>query len=223
MITVTDNDLDTSTDSEAYLDLGGNLQITDDGPSAGSGTEVTSAVVLETADAALVDGGAGSLTDSTSYQTAFESAISVPGAYGADSTNPSAEVSADQFTLDLQVADGDPALGYVQVDGAEASAAQVLTSGNAEVYLYQLNDATVVASTLNEFDWGVADQSDPVSGAYVFTVTTTSEGLVTLQQYAEIDHLPSDYATGDYANQSWYLADGQINLCLLYTSPSPRD
>ena len=123
-------------------------------------------------------------------------------------------MSADQFTLDLQVADGDAALGYVQVDGAEASAAQVLTSGNAEVYLYQLNDATVVASTLDGNAWIQADQSDPDSGAYVFTVTTTSEGLVTLQQYAEIDHLPSDYAIGNYANQSWYLADGQINLDL---------
>ncbi|MHA3960825.1 DUF5801 repeats-in-toxin domain-containing protein [Synechococcus sp. LTW-G] len=194
----------------ASIDLGGNVQFGDDGPAITEASEVRSDAVLETDDGGLSGGNVGGDTsDSTDYSGVFEA--SGGSDYGSDSGS-NASVSSSGFDLELQVVEGTQAKGSIN---DPSSTNQFLTSGNEEVYLYTLDGNTIVGSTLTSLEWSLLSElqkADPSVGEYVFRVQTSDGGVVSLNQYAEIDHLPTDGASSDYADQTWTLDDGQIYL-----------
>ncbi|WP_105403110.1 DUF5801 repeats-in-toxin domain-containing protein [Neorhizobium sp. T7_12] len=151
--TITDGDGDTRTDS-AIIDLGGNIQFADHGPSidvsAGSDTNV----VLKTQDGDTI----GSNTDTATSSAAFGSVFSIASqSHGADGAG---SVSALSYQL-----------GLYGSNGADSG----LDSNGQQINLF-LIDGVVYGSTTTVLGQAVSKA--------VFSISVDTSGVVTLNQHA---------------------------------------
>jgi VCBS repeat-containing protein len=124
----------------------------------------------------------GANTDSASSN--FSGAFSAAPNYGADGPG----VVTWSYSLGLLVAEG---------------AASGLSSNNLTVKLYE-NAGVITAST-------AATDAGVNAGNTVFTLSVNGSGVVTLSQFAEIDHAPGG-ATSNYDAQEAVLASNLVGL-----------
>ena len=162
-------------------DLGGNISFDDDLPSVTVGA-IDNSIVLTTQDAETDGVPTAEDTASASFASAFLAAA-VP-VYGAD--GPGTTVISN-YVLSLV--------------GPTVSG---LTSNNVPINLYNVG-GVIVGSTAPVAPPTATDPS------VVFSIAVDSAGLVTLTQYAEIDHLPED-ADGTNDNFNIGLATGLVTL-----------
>ncbi|MCT2558920.1 DUF5801 domain-containing protein [Tsuneonella sp. YG55] len=161
-VTLQFTDGDDSDKTTASFDV----TVRDDVPSLDVTAGTESGVVLTTQDAET-DG------DPTASDSATSTVGMVSAAFGG------------VFGLTFQKgADGGPTptLSYVldlKTDGGLSG----LSSAGAPIYLYQLDDETVVGST-------AAANPGSIDGTAVFSVSVAADGTVTLVQYQQIDHVP---------------------------------
>ena len=179
---ITDNDGDTATDSET-IDLGGNVQFADDGPAVDVDTSGEADVILLTQDAETDGDPTETDTAVGAFGSVFTLASALAGADGQDgSTNWT-------YTLNLDVAEG--------TDSG-------LNSGGNDIYLYQMDDGTVIGSTSN---------TEPLSidASVVFSLSVDGDGNVTLSQYQVLDHLTPETMPA-YDDDILSLANGLVSL-----------
>ncbi|UTW13609.1 retention module-containing protein [Marinobacterium rhizophilum] len=185
--TTTDSDGDTATDS-ASVDLGGNISFVDDEPSVTLTLGSDTNVVLKTQDSRT--DGDPTETDTATSAVVFGVPVTLSTSTGADG------LSSAGYSF---------ALSLVSGDGTSSG----LSSGGADIFLYQLADGTVVGST---------SLSAPVSidASVVFSIGVAADGKVTLSQYGVLDHTLAESMPA-YDDDVQVLANGLVNLSVSYT------
>jgi Ca2+-binding RTX toxin-like protein len=182
--TITDGDGDTATDS-AFIDLGGNIRFADDGPSVDVTATNESNVVLTTQDAET-DGNPTS--QDTAASTADFSGVFAIGsqAFGADGPGTAPTLS---YALSLTVSEG---------------SSSGLASNGATIRLY-VSGGVITGSTS-------ATEGGINSGNTIFTLTVNGSGVVTLTQFAEIDHANNGDTSAPYDDQFATLGTNLVRL-----------
>ncbi|MBR1126614.1 hypothetical protein JQ628_34200, partial [Bradyrhizobium lablabi] len=182
--TITDGDGDKATDS-AIVDLGGNIRFADDGPAIDVRATNESNVLLTTQDAET-DGNPTAQDVSTSTAN-FSGVFSIASqAYGADGPG---SVTALGYSLSLAGSNG--------VDST-------LDSDGASIFLHNING--VITGSTSSSTAGVTP------GNTIFTIEVSSTGVVTLTQFAEIDHANNNDTSAPYDDQFAVLNTGLVNL-----------
>jgi T1SS-143 domain-containing protein len=161
------------------------IKITDDVPSVHVNTGSDSNVLLTTQDADTI----GTASDTSVSSANFGGVFSFTSAYGAD--GPGQIVKS--FTLDVT---GQSHNG--RVDSG-------LDSHGASIYLYERNDGSIVGSTS-------LSSSGINAGNTIFQVAVDATGVVTLTQYAQIDHSDPGQTQGPYDHQYDVLDSHLISL-----------
>jgi T1SS-143 domain-containing protein len=191
----TDSEGDHTVVASALLDMGGNVQFGDDGPSAPTTSTGTEPVAL-TFDGGLANGnftgaeGAGDTNPSkTIASVSFAGAFSFgSSSFGADGPGSSSISYALQF-----------AGGYTEggVSG--------LTSGGVAIRLYESGGVITGSTALTE---GAINGSNTV-----FTIAVDSgTGVLTLTQLDTIDHTQTDLYNNAYINDIKALPNGLVEL-----------
>ncbi len=158
--TITDGDGDQK-NSNATIDLGGNIRFEDDGPSIDV-TVKSDAITVTTQDGDTI--GANFDTSTTGFAGAFTLATS----YGADGAAPT-DGLVKSYALDVT---GNAVNGLVNSG---------LESHDQAIYLYKIGGA-IYGSTSTSSDTSAVQQNA------VFKIEVSSAGDVTLTQYDAIDH-----------------------------------
>ena len=182
--TITDQEGDSATDS-AFIDLGGNIRFADDGPSVDV-TATNEANVLLTTQDAETDGVPTS-EDTAVSAANFAGVFAIASqAFGADGPGTAPVLS---YALSLTVAEG---------------TSSGLASNGATIRLY-INGNVITGSTAGS-EGGVN------SGNTIFTIAVNSSGVVTLTQFAEIDHANNGDTSAPYDDQFAVLNTGLVRL-----------
>ena len=182
--TITDSDGDKATSTQ-HVDLGGNIQFADDGPSITLNATNEAGVLLTTHDALTI----GAASD-TAHSTANFSGVFTVGAssYGADG----AGTTATAYSLNLAT-------------GVLAGADSGLHSGGADIHLYE-SGGQVVGST-------AATLAGVTTANTVFSLAVdSSTGVVTLTQNQAIDHSTPGDTAAPYDTQLAALSNGLVTL-----------
>ena len=182
--TITDGDGDTATDS-AFIDLGGNIRFADDGPSLDVTATNETNVVLTTQDAET--DGVPTSQDTATSAANFSGVFAIASqSFGADGPGTAPVLN---YALSLTVAEG---------------TSSGLASNGATIRLY-INGNVITGSTAGS-EGGVN------SGNTIFTITVNGSGVVTLTQFAEIDHPNNGDTSAPYDDQFAVLDTGLVRL-----------
>ena len=182
--TITDGDGDTATDS-AFIDLGGNIRFADDGPSLDVTATNEANVVLTTQDAET--DGVPTSQDTAVSAANFSGVFAVASqSFGADGPGTAPVLN---YALSLTVSEGTPS---------------GLASNGATIRLY-INGNVITGSTAGS-EGGVN------SGNTIFTIAVNGSGVVTLTQFAEIDHANNGDTSAPYDDQFAVLDTGLVRL-----------
>ncbi|MCA6122754.1 hypothetical protein J6500_12730 [Bradyrhizobium sp. WSM 1704] len=195
-VVTTDSDGDTSTTATALLDLGGNVQFGDDGPS--NPTVTTSGVepVALTFDGGTANGnfvGANLAGDTNASpavaSVSFASAFTFGNLndYGADGAGATTISYALQFHS-----------GFLE------GSASGLTSGGLAIRLYESGGVITGSTALTEGAITAANT--------VFTLSVDNAGVVTLTQTHAVDHAQHDVYNNAYISDLQSLAANLIDL-----------
>ena len=179
----TDGDGDTDSDSQD-VDLGGNVRFADDGPSVTVSATGEDAILLTTQDAQTDGDPTDSDTDATTAD--FSGVFSNLPDYGADGAGSTVK----SYAVNLYGA-----------DGTDSS----LDSNGASINLYNVS-GLIIGST-------AANAGAITDGNTIFTIGVgTSTGVVTLTQYAEIDHALESETGSPFDDQLAVLGAGLVKL-----------
>ena len=179
----TDGDGDTASNSQV-VDLGGNVRFADDGPSVTVSATNEASVVLTTHDAQT--DGDPTASDSAVTTADFSGVFSNTPVYGADG----AGTSVMSYELALY-----------GTDGGDSG----LDSNGASINLFDVS-GTIVGSTASALD-------DVAAANTIFSIgVVAATGVVTLTQYAEIDHSVEIETGSPFDDQLATLAAGLVKL-----------
>jgi len=191
--TTTDGDGDIATNHQT-VDLGGNVQFADDGPTASVSTTSDAAVVALTQDHDTI--GAAFDTATANFSTVFHSTTS----YGADG----AGTTSTTYALSLAVAEGtssglasDGHTIYLfenggVITGSTSSTEGGITAGNT-IFTLSVDSSGVVTST----QYAEIDHSLPgASSNYDSQIASLANGLVNLTATTTVTDGDGDTATG---------------------------
>ena len=157
----TDGDGDTATGT-ATIDLGGNIQFADDGPTVTVAASADAAVTVVTQDEDTI----GANTDTATAN--FGALFTVTPAYGADG----AGTTTTSYALSL-----------IAASGADSG----LDSNGVQINLFSSGGVIYGSTTSNP--------ANAIANA-VFSISVNASGVVTLTQFAEIDHTTADPTPG---------------------------
>ena len=189
--TITDFDGDTATDS-AVVDLGGNVRFADDGPTidvtAGDGR------CRSADDAGRADGRRPDQRDTAVSTANFGGVFAIgSSATGADGAGlPAAALS---YALDV--------VSYGGVNGVDSN----LDSHGASIFLHEIGG--VIAGSTEALTANVN------AGNTIFSIAVNGTGVVTLTQFAQIDHPIADDPTPTatpFEDQLAVLGSGLVTL-----------
>ncbi len=169
------------------MDLGGNVRFADDGPSVTVSATAESAILLTTQDAET--DGDPTAQDSAASTVDFSGVFSNLPVYGADG----AGTTVNSYALSLYGADGSDSL---------------LDSNGVQINLYNVSGLIVGSTALNAA--GIS------AGNTIFSIgvvpSGANAGIVTLIQYAEIDHALEATTTAPFDDQFAVLANNLVKL-----------
>jgi VCBS repeat-containing protein len=159
------------------------INVDDDTPTVTLTAVNESNVLLTTQDAETI----GALTDTAVSTANFGGVFTLTSGYGAD--------GAGTTTVGY-------ALALVGANGTDST----LDSNGASIFLYTGAGGTIVGSTS-------ATAGGVNAGNTIFTLgVNTTTGVVTLTQFAEIDHAPNSDTSAPYDDQFASLANGLVRL-----------
>jgi len=159
------------------------INVDDDTPNVTLSAVNESGVLLTTQDAETI----GALTDTAISIANFGSVFSLTSGYGAD--------GAGTTTMGY-------ALSLVGANGTDST----LDSNGLSIFLYTGTGGTIVGST--SATAGGVSAANTIFSLGVNPVT----GVVTLSQFAEIDHVPNSDTSAPYDDQFASLATGLVRL-----------
>ncbi|MXQ08414.1 hypothetical protein GQ651_11205 [Alphaproteobacteria bacterium GH1-50] len=195
------------------IEFGGLLQAED---FDGDTVDLTGSVLVKVIDD-VPNEPTVSVDDSESILKTFDGGLSdgnFPGDDLDEDDNASATIAEVDFTTDFTIS----GTGDYGADGAgtattswklkllgnEGDAAIGLKSDGSQIYLHDIN-GVIYGSTV---ETGTDEQ---IEAGAVFSLSNT-QGVVTLTQSQELDHIQKDTYDGDYIEDTVALADGQVAL-----------
>ncbi len=158
------------------------IDVDDDTPMVSLVATNENSTVLTTQDAETIGGA----TDTAVSTANFGGVFSLTSGYGADG----AGTTGLSYALSLVVANGTDSM---------------LDSNGASIFLYTGAGGTIVGSTS-------ATPGGVNAGNTIFTLGVSPAGVVTLTQFAEIDHAPNGDTAAPYDDQFATLANGLVRL-----------
>ena len=164
------------------IDLGGNVRFADDGPTVSLAAASDATALLTTQDAETD----GDPTPSDTATADFGALFTATPVYGAD--GPGSTVTSYALSLAAGVSNGDDS-GF--------------DSNGAQINLFDVG-GVIYGSTTNLI-------ANAVTNA-VFSLAVDSAGVVTLTQFAEIDHAVEGVTTAPFDDQLAVLANGLVSL-----------
>jgi VCBS repeat-containing protein len=169
--------------ASATANIGGSITFYDDGPAIDASVTDANTVRLTTQDAQTIDTASDSDVSTANFGSAFTLASSSYGADGAGTT-------VWNYVLTLAV-----------TQGSDSG----LDSNGVQINLFN-DGGTIVGSTATTL--GTVNSTNTIFSLSVAPAT----GVVTLTQYAEIDHAPNGDTSAPYDDQFAVLANGLVNL-----------